>query len=204
MKKLLLVALLVLFATQNARAEKDGFFLGGGFPIVSVGLTKDEGSRYRRWWYSNQYEYYNDKDLNIAFLNLAFGYSQALGERLGLRYYGSVYLNASSINADFLNVDVLFSVVKGEKAELRVFAGGWLGWVIYPYGNGSYYDESIEGLDFGLNAGLRFVAWQRYGFEFYGRFGFLTQSGEYTESDGWYQQKSSQPYQIGFRYTISF
>ena len=205
MKKLLLVALIVLFATQNARAEKDGFFFGAAFPIVGGGIVKKE--KYNRYGYRVDY----DKDLNLAFLNLAFGYSHALDERLGLRYYGSFYYTKNAINADFLNVDVLFSVVKGENAELRVFAGGWLGWATYFYSYSNYYSETytetIDGLDFGLNAGLRFVLAQRHGFDFYGRFGFITQSEEYTDIS-WgrtkYQLKYNQPYQIGFRYTISF
>ena len=213
MKKLLLVALLVLFATQNARAEKDGFFFGAAFPIVGLSKTKNEASRkyqyYRFYNAYNAYEYtttdyYYDEYTHLAIMNVAFGYTHALGERLGLRYYGSFYLNAEIINADFLNVDVLFSVVKGENAELRVFAGGWLGWVSY-FGYYHYYERHIEGLDFGLNAGLRFVLAQRHGFDFYGRFGFMTQSGEeYTDSYGLHQRKASQPYLIGFRYTISF
>ena len=197
MKKLLLVALLVLFATQNARAEKDGFFFGAAFPIAGGGIAKT----YNRYGYRVDY----DKDLNLAFLNLAFGYSHALDERLGLRYYGSFYYTKNAINADFLNVDVLFSVVKGENAELRVFAGGWLGWAIYPYSYSNYsetYTETNDGLDLGINTGLRLVLGQRHGVEIYGRFGFLTQSGEYAGYYGWYQR--SQPYQIGFRYTISF
>ena len=203
MKKLLLVALLVLFATQNARAEKDGFFFGAAFPIAGLAKTKDDYRYTYSTYYYNSYDY--DEYINLVVMNVAFGYSHALGERLGLRYYGSFYLNTSSINADFLNVDVLFSVVKGENAELRVFAGGWLGWVSY-LSDSYYYDyRHIDGLDFGLNAGLRFVLAQRHGFDFYGRFGFITQSGEeYTDSYGLHQRKASQPYLIGFRYTISF
>lgn len=200
MRKLLLVALVSIFATQNARAKDGEFFVGGGFPIVGVGITKDQTSSYYRWWYdNNQYQY--DKDLNAALLNLAFGYSYELGERLGLRYYGSFYYANETINADFINVDVLFNVVEGENAELRLFAVGWLGCVI-PYGDDYYYDEAIKSFDLGLNAGLRFVLAQRHGFDFYGRFGFLPQGKEATHpAVSW---KIKQPYSIGLRYSVSF
>ena len=201
MKKLLLVALLVLFTTQNARAEKDGFFVGGSvFPVISMGVTTNE-YKHRFWGKSTE------QDLIMSLVQLAFGYTHALDERLGLRYYGSFSFGVPlTFNVDFVNVDVLFSVVKGENAELRVFAGGWLGLASYY---GGYYSDDMaynSGLDLGINTGLRLVLGQRHGVEIYGRFGFLSQTKEYSDTriysaESW---KIRQPYLIGVRYTISF
>ena len=87
-KKLILVALIAVFAAQNARAEKDGFFFGGAvFPAISVGTTTNE----YKWRYSTNKKI--EQELIVSLVQLAFGYTHALGERLGLRYYGVFYYN---------------------------------------------------------------------------------------------------------------
>ena len=202
MKKLLLVALLVLFATQNARAEKDGFFFGGSvFPAISMGVTKNE----YKW--RNNYPNETEQDFFISLTQLAFGYTHSLDERLGLRYYGVFYFGLPlTFNVDFANVDVLYTIIKGESAELRAFAGVWLGWESYY--RSILWDNSDagynSGLDLGANAGLRLVLAQRHGVEIYGRFGFLSQTKEYPTTYRRENYKIRQPYLIGVRYTISF
>ena len=203
MKKLLLVALLVLFATQNARAEKDGFFVGGSvFPAISMGITTNE-YKYRNQNRTNE----SDKELAMSLVQLAFGYTHSLDERLGLRYYGVFYFGLPlTFNVDFANVDVLYTIIKGESAELRAFAGVWLGWESYY--RSILWDNSDagynSGLDLGANAGLRLVLAQRHGVEIYGRFGFLSQTKEYPTTYWIESYKIRQPYLIGVRYTISF
>ena len=114
MKKLLLVALLMLFATQNARAEKDGFFVGGSaFPAISMGITTNE-YKYRNQNRTNE----SDKELAMSLVQLAFGYTHSLDERLGLRYYGVFYFGLPlTFNVDFANVDVLYTIIKGRECR---------------------------------------------------------------------------------------
>lgn len=95
------------------------------------------------------------------------------------------------------NVDMLYTLTQSESAELRAFAGAWLGYVNFDDDN----DEENNGLDLGVNAGVRAVFGQKHGVDFYARFGFLTQDKEYDNAIKW---KVSQPYLIGVRYTYTF
>ena len=96
------------------------------------------------------------------------------------------------------NVDMLYTLTQSESVELRAFAGAWLGYVNFEE---NYDDGENNGLDLGVNAGVRAVFGQKHGVDFYARFGFLTQSKEYDNMIKW---EVSQPYLIGVRYTYTF
>lgn len=193
MKKFMsMLALIALLATSNANAENDGFFIGGSLLISGIQKTKSKHKLYSRS--------YVDKNINLHLYSFVFGYMHNLGDKFGLRYYGVIDANnffAVNYNA---NVDVLYTLTQSESAELRAFAGAWLGYVDFEFGD-DYGRENNEGLDLGVNAGVRAVFGQKHGVDFYARFGFLTQSKEYDNMIKW---EVSQPYLIGVRYTYTF
>lgn len=191
MKKFMsMLALIALLATSNANAENDGFFIGGSLLISGIQKTKSKHK-----FYSRSYVY---KEIHLHFFSFVLGYTHNLGDKFGLRYYGVIDANgfyAMNYNA---NVDMLYTLTQSESVELRAFAGAWLGYVNFEE---NYDDGENNGLDLGVNAGVRAVFGQKHGVDFYARFGFLTQSKEYDKMIKW---EVSQPYLIGVRYTYTF
>lgn len=191
MKKFMsMLALIALLATSNANAENDGFFIGGSLLVSGIQKTK------------NKHEFssssFVDKNINLHLFSFVLGYTHNLGDKFGLRYYGVIDANgffAMNYNA---NVDMLYTLTQSESVELRAFAGAWLGYVNFEE---NYDDGENNGLDLGVNAGVRAVFGQKHGVDFYARFGFLTQSKEYDNAIKW---EVSQPYLIGVRYTYTF
>lgn len=191
MKKFMsMLALIALLATSNANAENDGFFIGGSLLVSGIQKTKSK--------HKFSGSSFVDKDINLHLFSFVLGYTHNLGDKFGLRYYGVIDANgffAMNYNA---NVDMLYTLTQSESVELRAFAGAWLGYVNFEE---NYDDGENNGLDLGVNAGVRAVFGQKHGVDFYARFGFLTQSKEYDNMIKW---EVSQPYLIGVRYTYTF
>lgn len=195
MKKFMsMLALIALLATSNANAENDGFFIGGSLLVSGIQKTKSK--------HEFSGSSFVDKNINLHLFSFVLGYTHNLGDKFGLRYYGVIDANgffAMNYNA---NVDMLYTLTQSESVELRAFAGAWLGYVNFEE---NYDDGENNGLDLGVNAGVRAVFGQKHGVDFYARFGFLIQSKEYDKAN--YRIKSwkvSQPYLIGVRYTYTF
>lgn len=191
MKKFMsMLALIALLATSNANAENDGFFIGGSLLVSGIQKTKSK--------HEFSGSSFVDKNINLHLFSFVLGYTHNLGDKFGLRYYGVIDANgffAMNYNA---NVDMLYTLTQSESVELRAFAGAWLGYVNFEE---NYDDGENNGLDLGVNAGVRAVFGQKHGVDFYARFGFLTQSKEYDKMIKW---EVSQPYLIGVRYTYTF
>lgn len=191
MKKFMsMLALIALLATSNANAENDGFFIGGSLLVSGIQKTKSK--------HKFSGSSFVDKNINLHLFSFVLGYTHNLGDKFGLRYYGVIDANgffAMNYNA---NVDMLYTLTQSESVELRAFAGAWLGYVNFEE---NYDDGENNGLDLGVNAGVRAVFGQKHGVDFYTRFGFLTQSKEYDKMIKW---EVSQPYLIGVRYTYTF
>lgn len=191
MKKFMsMLALMALLATSNANAENDGFFIGGSLLVSGIQKTKSK--------HEFSSSSFVDKNINLHLFSFVLGYTHNLGDKFGLRYYGVIDANgffAMNYNA---NVDMLYTLTQSESVELRAFAGAWLGYVNFEE---NYDDGENNGLDLGVNAGVRAVFGQKHGVDFYARFGFLTQSKEYDNMIKW---EVSQPYLIGVRYTYTF
>lgn len=191
MKKFMsMLALIALLATSNANAENDGFFIGGSLLVSGIQKTKSK--------HEFSGSSFVDKNINLHLFSFVLGYTHNLGDKFGLRYYGVIDANgffAMNYNA---NVDMLYTLTQSESVELRAFAGAWLGYVNFEE---NYDDGENNGLDLGVNAGVRAVFGQKHGVDFYTRFGFLTQSKEYDNMIKW---EVSQPYLIGVRYTYTF
>lgn len=191
MKKFMsMLALIALLATSNANAENDGFFIGGSLLVSGIQKTKSK--------HKFSGSSFVDKNINLHLFSFVLGYTHNLGDKFGLRYYGVIDANgffAMNYNA---NVDMLYTLTQSESVELRAFAGAWLGYVNFEE---NYDDGENNGLDLGVNAGVRAVFGQKHGVDFYTRFGFLTQSKEYDNMIKW---EVSQPYLIGVRYTYTF
>lgn len=191
MKKFMsMLALMALLATSNANAENDGFFIGGSLLVSGIQKTKSK--------HEFSSSSFVDKNINLHLFSFVLGYTHNLGDKFGLRYYGVIDANgffAMNYNA---NVDMLYTLTQSESVELRAFAGAWLGYVNFEE---NYDDGENNGLDLGVNAGVRAVFGQKHGVDFYARFGFLTQSKEYGKMIKW---EVSQPYLIGVRYTYTF
>lgn len=191
MKKFMsMLALIALLATSNANAENDGFFIGGSLLVSGIQKTKSK--------HEFSGSSFVDKNINLHLFSFVLGYMHNLGDKFGLRYYGVIDANgffAMNYNA---NVDMLYTLTQSESVELRAFAGAWLGYVNFEE---NYDDGENNGLDLGVNAGVRAVFGQKHGVDFYTRFGFLTQSKEYDNMIKW---EVSQPYLIGVRYTYTF
>lgn len=191
MKKFMsMLALMALLATSNANAENDGFFIGGSLLVSGIQKTKSK--------HEFSGSSFVDKNINLHLFSFVLGYTHNLGDKFGLRYYGVIDANgffAMNYNA---NVDMLYTLTQSESVELRAFAGAWLGYVNFEE---NYDDGENNGLDLGVNAGVRAVFGQKHGVDFYARFGFLTQSKEYDKMIKW---EVSQPYLIGVRYTYTF
>lgn len=191
MKKFMsMLALIALLATSNANAENDGFFIGGSLLVSGIQKTKSK--------HEFSGSSFVDKNINLHLFSFVLGYTHNLGDKFGLRYYGVIDANgffAMNYNA---NVDMLYTLTQSESVELRAFAGAWLGYVNFEE---NYDDGENNGLDLGVNAGVRAVFGQKHGVDFYARFGFLTQSKEYDNMIKW---EVSQPYLIGVRYTYTF
>ena len=191
MKKFMsMLALIALLATSNANAENDGFFIGGSLLVSGIQKTKSK--------HEFSGSSFVDKNINLHLFSFVLGYMHNLSDKFGLRYYGVIDANgffAMNYNA---NVDMLYTLTQSESVELRAFAGAWLGYVNFEE---NYDDGENNGLDLGVNAGVRAVFGQKHGVDFYTRFGFLTQSKEYDKMIKW---EVSQPYLIGVRYTYTF
>lgn len=199
MKKIVsILALVAILFTSNMHAENEGFFMGGSLLISGIQKIKEKKTNH-----TDRDEKTDDKRI-LNFLSFVLGYTHNLGDSFSLRYYGLADANGFRAFNYNLMVDVLYTLAQSDSAEFRVFAGGWLG--VVEFEQPLIEEEYSSSFDLGINAGVRAVFSQKHGIDFYGRFGFLTQSKEYDRTIMYSVKtwKVSQPYLIGIRYTYTF
>ncbi|TQR34647.1 hypothetical protein DMB92_01410 [Campylobacter sp. MIT 99-7217] len=192
MKKLLTSAVVAssLFSGV-AFAETDGIFAGVNFAYGTLKIDDNSDDR-------NAYRY-----------GIVGGYKQFFTEEFGARYYvnidtGTKYTNGNTgpggaqvTRFDIgVNADALYNFLKSGDMEYGVFAG-----LSLDYANNKQKfkggDASANGLDLGVNFGLRAIYAEAHGVELTSRFGFVG-----PEFDG--GAKATTPYSVGLRYTFSF
>ena len=136
------------------------------------------------------------------------GYKQFLDENLGLRYYGvfdygsgkkSTKSNGKATVTTWnfnVNADALYNFMSMDDMEFGAFGGLSLGYANHKTKLGGGGKIKASGFDAGINFGLRANFAAQHGVEIYNRVSFLTQKKN--------NNKYSQPYNIGLRYTFSF
>ena len=138
------------------------------------------------------------------------GYKHLFMPRFGLRAYGLLdYANAESggvtatnLNAS-LNLDAIFNILVGEGWDFGGFGGVSLG-----YGSAESAtagtSTTTDGMDFGVNVGLRVGVAEHHGLELYARIGLIGQKKELSVSNTTYITRNKQDYIGGLRYIYSF
>ena len=138
------------------------------------------------------------------------GYKHFFVPKFGLRFYGlldyaSEETGASTttnLNAS-INADALFNFVSGDTWDLGGFGGVSLGYGSKETGT-STTSATTDGMDFGLNVGLRVTFAQHHGLELYSRIGLIGQKKELSVNNTTYITRNKQDYIGGLRYTYSF
>lgn len=130
--------------------------------------------------------------------------------KFGLRFYGLLdYANteadgvtSTNINAS-INADALFNFISGESWDLGGFGGVSLGYGSVEVGT-STTTTTTDGMDFGLNVGLRVTFAQHHGLELYSRIGLIGQEEKLTVNNNTVITRNKQDYIGGLRYIYSF
>lgn len=130
--------------------------------------------------------------------------------KFGLRFYGLLdYANtevsgvtSTNINAS-INADALFNFISGESWDLGGFGGVSLGYGSVEVGTATT-TTTTDGMDFGLNVGLRVTFAQLHGLELYSRIGLIGQEEKLTVNNNTVITRNKQDYIGGLRYIYSF
>ena len=138
------------------------------------------------------------------------GYKHFFVPKFGLRFYGLLdYANTEvsgvtsiNINAS-INADALFNFISGESWDLGGFGGVSLGYGSVEAGT-STTTTTTDGMDFGLNVGLRVTFAQHHGLELYSRIGLIGQEEKLTVNNNTVITRNKQDYIGGLRYIYSF
>ena len=138
------------------------------------------------------------------------GYKHFFVSKFGLRFYGLLdYANtevsgvtSTNINAS-INADALFNFISGESWDLGGFGGVSLGYGSVEVGTATT-TTTTDGIDFGLNVGLRVTFAQRHGLELYSRIGLIGQEEKLTVNNTTVITRNKQDYIGGLRYIYSF
>ncbi len=138
------------------------------------------------------------------------GYKHFFVSKFGLRFYGLLdYANtevsgvtSTNINAS-INADALFNFISGESWDLGGFGGVSLGYGSVEVGTATT-TTTTDGMDFGLNVGLRVTFAQRHGLELYSRIGLIGQEEKLTVNNTTVITRNKQDYIGGLRYIYSF
>ena len=138
------------------------------------------------------------------------GYKHFFVSKFGLRFYGLLdYANtevsgvaSTNINAS-INADALFNFISGESWDLGGFGGVSLGYGSVEAG-ASTTTTTTDGMDFGLNVGLRVTFAQHHGLELYGRIGLIGQKQVDEAGNLTVTTRNKQDYIGGLRYIYLF
>ena len=138
------------------------------------------------------------------------GYKHFFVSKFGLRFYGLLdYANtevsgvaSTNINAS-INADALFNFISGESWDLGGFGGVSLGYGSVEAGT-STTTTTTDGMDFGLNVGLRVTFAQHHGLELYGRIGLIGQKQVDEAGNLTVTTRNKQDYIGGLRYIYLF
>lgn len=188
------VALASLLATSSLVAEESGFFGGVnlGYGVARPSGAGIPGGSYGGFRYG-----------------LIGGYKEILSSNMGMRYYATLDFGTryskgndspdiSTFNI-YANGDALLNFGQDNTMEYGAFIGLALGYANHiVYANPGKSKPS--GLDLAINLGVRAQSYNHHGLELYSRFGMFDQ--EVTAAG--YTVKSSQPWQVGFRYLYTF
>lgn len=170
----------------------------------------------------------NSQKTKTSFYQFGFlaGYKHFFVPKFGLRFYGLLdYANdevtgTKNSNLTFsLNTDALFNFISNENFDLGGFGGLSIGYATREIELGSS-STTLDGIDFGLNVGLRANIAQHHSLELYTRIGLIGQKDEYnagtttitntgvatitTNTSGIRTTRNKQDYIGGLRYTYSF
>ena len=139
------------------------------------------------------------------------GYKHFFVPKFGLRFYGLLdYANdevkggAKNSNLTFsLNADALFNFISNESFDLGGFGGLSFGYATNEVEIGTIA-TTLDGIDFGLNVGLRANIAQHHGLELYGRIGLIGQKQVDEAGNLTVTTRNKQNYIGGLRYIYSF
>lgn len=134
------------------------------------------------------------------------GYKHFFVPKFGLRFYGLLdYANTevSGVTTASINADTLFNFISGESWDLGGFGGVSLGYGSVEQGT-STTTKTTDGMDFGLNVGLRVTFAQHHGLELYSRIGLIGQEEKLTVNNNTVITRNKQDYIGGLRYIYSF
>ena len=203
MNKLIIALMIGLLGATFAVAEENGGFIGVGIARSSVDISYES--------------YYNDT-VSTTSLPIIVGTKRFFTQNFGIRFGGIIDMidvssednNKPSWRAGGVDVfvDALYNFLSFEKVDLGVFGGVSLGWAMYSnkawgtYTNASgTWDNKVNGVDVGINLGLRANFLAHHGVEVYYRRAFLEAKGEYSDGS---TIKFKRPSLIGVRYVYSF
>ena len=133
------------------------------------------------------------------------GYKHFFVPKFGLRFYGLLdYANTevSGVTTTSINADALFNFISGESWDLGGFGGVSLGYGSVEVGTAT--TTTTNGMDFGLNVGLRVTFAQHHGLELYSRIGLIGQEEKLTVNNNTVITRNKQDYIGGLRYIYSF
>ena len=138
------------------------------------------------------------------------GYKQFFVPKFGLRYYGVLNYQSSEASGTTnsrlgfnANIDALFNFISDDSFDLGGFGGLSFGYVSTETDTGTTA-STLDGIDFGLNVGLRVNVAKHHGLEFYTRIGLIGQKQEDTAGNLTVTTRNKQDYIGGLRYTFSF
>ncbi|WP_185900170.1 outer membrane beta-barrel protein [Campylobacter sp. MIT 99-7217] len=183
----------------TAFAEEAGFFIGANTAYGSIKAGDTSG-------------------FNAYRFGLVGGYKQFFTEEFGARYYlnldtGTKYTKGSN-NSQIqrfdlgLNVDALYNFLQSNDLEYGVFGGLSLDYAMNEEKLKRIDGPDGQGLDLGINFGLRLNYAQKHGVELFSRFGLtgvkLGKPDDSTQISPYSDEKIQTPYAVGLRYTYSF
>lgn len=199
MKKSIVALVIGLFSANSMFAEQSAGFMGVGVGRGAMEFTIGD---------------FKSPTFNSTRIPLMAGMKKFINDNLGYRL-GIVFdmvatsqkQSGAEIQSGGIDIfaDALFNFLSFEKFDLGVFGGvafGYAGHQQKYWRNYSSIDgDKINGVDLGVNFGLRTNFLENHGVEFYYRMGFLEQKGEFVSGE---TIKFKRPSQIGVRYIYSF
>lgn len=189
--------------SSAAFAESDGAFVGANVAYGTLKLTGDvEGAL---------------ENTRKAFrVGIVGGYKQFFTSNFGARYYlnvdsGSKYATGNKGDGNGqvrrtgigVNADALYNFIDNGDTAFGAFGGLSLEYAMNKYKEKGSEDgdSKANGLDVGINVGLRAVFADVHGVELYSRIGVV---GPKFSDTGDYSVKAKTPANIGLRYTFTF
>ena len=202
MKKSIVALMIGLFSATFMVAEESGYFFGAGLGRGTMEFKYKGSSDYKSPTFTS------------TRIPLMMGAKKFITPNFGYRF-GIIFdmvttsqkQSGTEIQSGGIDAfaDALFNFLSFTKFDLGVFGGVALGYAghqqKYWYNYQSHDGNKINGVDLGVNFGLRTNFLTKHGVEVYYRLGFLEQKGDYANGD---TIKFKRPSQIGIRYLYTF